>query len=313
MLSILSITGPIYLAILTGFISVRAGLFKASDMRLLGSFVLYVALPALLFTALSTKPFGEIIRPGYMTAYLIGSLIMVTLGYTFSRLVRGQGAAGAGMSAMGMSCPNSGFVGYPLGVLIYPDFAGVVLALNMLVENAIIIPFLLALASQQKGGRPVTAFLMAAGRLVRNPLVIALALGLVVSLLPFELPSVLTRTVGLFAGAAAPVSLFVIGGTLAGLAIGGVWKDAVPVIAGKLLMHPLAILAGVSIVAASGLLPLTDLEVKALIITGALPIFGIYTILAQAHGQEELSAVALTGTTVVSFGTLSVLLWYLGF
>jgi len=78
-------------------------------------------------------------------------------------------------------------------------------------------------------------------------------------------------------------------------------------------MHPLAILAGVSIVAASGLLPLTDLEVKALIITGALPIFGIYTILAQAHGQEELSAVALTGTTVVSFGTLSVLLWYLGF
>ena len=38
------------------------------------------------------------------------------------------------------------------------------------------------------------------------PLVIALALGLAASLLPFELPSVLTRTVGLFAGAAAPVS-----------------------------------------------------------------------------------------------------------
>lgn len=313
MLSILSITGPIYLAILAGFLSVRAGLFKASDMRLLGGFVLYVALPALLFSALSTKPFGEIIRPGYMVAYLLGSLIMVTLGYTYSRLVRGQGAARAGISAMGMSCPNSGFVGYPLGMLIYPDFAGVVLALNMLVENAVIIPLLLALASQQKGASPVTAFLMAAGRLVRNPLVIALALGLAASLLPFELPSVLTRTVGLFVGAAAPVSLFVIGGTLAGLSVGGLWKDAVPVIAGKLLVHPLAILAGASLVLASGLLPLDELGVKALIITGALPIFGIYTILAQANGQEDLSAVALTGTTVFSFATLSALLWYLGF
>ncbi|MCB1426367.1 MAG: hypothetical protein KDJ89_11705, partial [Notoacmeibacter sp.] len=68
-----------------------------------------------------------------------------------------------------------------------------------------------------------------------------------------------------------------------------------------------------SLVLASGLLPLDELGVKALIITGALPIFGIYTILAQANGQEDLSAVALTGTTVFSFATLSALLWYLGF
>lgn len=313
MLSILSITGPIYLAILAGFVSVKAGLFKASDMRLLGVFVLYIALPALLFTALSTKPFGQIIRPGYLAAYCLGSLIMVTLGYAFSRLARRQEPAQAGMSAMGMSCPNSGFVGYPLGMLIYPDFAGVVLALNMLVENALIIPLLLALASQQKGASPVAAFAVAAGRLVRNPLVIALMLGLVASLLPFELPGVLTRTVGLFASAAAPVSLFVIGGTLAGLAVGGVWKDAVPVILGKLLIHPLAILAAIPVVLSTGVLGLDDLDIKALIITGALPIFGIYTILAQAHRQEEMSAVALTGTTAFSFLTLSCLLWVLGF
>ena len=49
MLDILAITGPIYIAIALGYCLTRAGLFSRADMRVLGQFVIHVALPALLF------------------------------------------------------------------------------------------------------------------------------------------------------------------------------------------------------------------------------------------------------------------------
>mgnify|MGYP006156831297 CR=1 FL=1 len=47
-LTILSITGPIYLAVLIGYACTRLGLFAKADMRLFGKFVINLALPALL-------------------------------------------------------------------------------------------------------------------------------------------------------------------------------------------------------------------------------------------------------------------------
>lgn len=314
MLEILTITGPIYLVILIGFLTVKLKLFAATDMRLIGRFVLYLSLPALLFRALSTRSFSEIFLPGYMLAYLIGSLLMVAVGYGLSRAALGQKPATAAMSTMGMACPNSGFVGYPIALLAWPDFAGIGLGLNMLVENIIIIPLLLALAeSGSRGGDPWQRVVgQVLGRLVTNPLILALAAGVAMSFAPFELPQVASRTISLFADTAGPLSLFVIGGTLAGLPAGRQIGRAAWVIFGKLILHPLAVLAGLSLVLLSGLFTIGLTEQKALIVTGALPIMGIYTILAQKYGEEDLSAVALVGTTVLSFVTLSGLLWALG-
>ena len=56
MLDILAITGPIYLCILAGWASVRWNFSTKADMRVLGKFVLQIALPALLFSALASRP-----------------------------------------------------------------------------------------------------------------------------------------------------------------------------------------------------------------------------------------------------------------
>ena len=45
--------------------------------------------------------------------------------------------------------------------------------------------------------------------------------------------------------------------------------------------------------------------------TGALPMRGNYTILSQRHGHGAISAATLLVTTVVSFFSLSALLWVL--
>mgnify|MGYP000535330192 CR=1 FL=1 len=47
------------------------------------------------------------------------------------------------------------------------------------------------------------------------------------------------------------------------------------------------------------------------VLTAASPMFGIYPILAQKHGHDGPAAAAQMGTTVVSFFTLTLLLWAL--
>lgn len=103
---------------------------------------------------------------------------------------------------MAMTCPNSGFIGYPVLLLALPSVAGVVLGLNMLVENLVTIPLVLALAERGAGSRGswLQQVRETAGRLIRNPMVVGILLGLLVSIFGVSLPAVLTRAVDLFPG-----------------------------------------------------------------------------------------------------------------
>lgn len=309
MLSILSITGPIYLAVLLGYACTRLGLFARADMRLFGKFVINLALPALLFNALSSRSVGEILNPGYMAAYALAGLLMIGVGLVVARVLARQPLHYASMFAMGMSCPNSGFVGYPVVLLtLGGSVAGVGLALNMMVENLLLIPLLLALADLEgsRGGAGQVVLRTLKG-LVRNPMIIAIVAGLLASLLGWTPPLPLARTVNLFAQASGALSLFVIGGSLAGQSLRGMGPAVLQITLGKLVLHPLLMFAVLG-----WLVPVADPQLRtAVLLTTAMPIMGIYTILSQRHGHEGISAAALLATTAASFFTLSGLLWWL--
>ena len=151
MLDILAITGPIFLCIALGYLTTRGGLFDRGDMRVFGKFVINLALPAMLFNALDKHPIGEILNTSYLLAYLAGSLLTLGLGYTAYRRLAHTPALQSTCYAMGLSCSNSGFVGFPILVLTLAPVAGVALALNMVVENVVMIPLLLAMAERARG------------------------------------------------------------------------------------------------------------------------------------------------------------------
>ena len=62
MFDILAITAPIYLAIALGYGLTRWGFFQKTDMRAFGTFVVKVAMPALLFNALSQRKVSDILN-----------------------------------------------------------------------------------------------------------------------------------------------------------------------------------------------------------------------------------------------------------
>jgi predicted permease len=145
--------------------------------------------------------------------------------------------------------------------------------------------------------------------LARNPMVLGLLAGFVVSLLEWQLPSPVSRTVTLFAQASAALSLFVIGGSLAGLQIQGMRRQVAQIAIGKLLLHPLAMVAVLLALELAGLTPMDPQLRVGVVLTAACPMMGIFPILAQRHGRDGLAAAALLGTTIASFFTISGLLW----
>ena len=310
MLDILAITGPIFLCIALGYLTTRGGLFDRGDMRVFGKFLINLALPALLFNALSQRSVGEIFNGPYLAAYALGGLIMLAGTVLWYRKVAHEGMARSAIMAMGMTCPNSGYVGYPVMLLtLGAPVAGVALALNMVVENLLIIPILLALADMERheAGHWRQLVLQTLQGLARNPLIIAIVAGFLVSALGIPMPSPVSRTVTLFAQASSALSLFVIGGSLVGLKLQGLRTAVAQIGVGKLVLHPLCLLAVMT-----WLVPIGDPQLKvALLLTGALPTMGIYAILAQRHGYEGLASAALLVGTLASFFTLSGLLWLL--
>jgi malonate transporter and related proteins len=90
---------------------------------------------------------------------------------------------------------------------------------------------------------------------------------------------------------------------LAGLSLKGLAGDIGLIVLGKLLLHPLAVFAMLSFLSFDPTLK------QAAIINASMPMATIYPLLAQKYGQEGLCAAALVATTVVSFFTISGLLW----
>ncbi len=305
---ILGVTVPIYLTIALGYVCTRMGLFAKAEMQVFGRFTLQLALPALLFNALSQRSVVETLNLNYLLAYALGSLMVLVLGLWWARRVLGQSLSYSSMMAMGMSCPNSGFVGYPIILLSFGPVAGVALALNMVVENFLLLPLLLAIADAQ--GRPgqwKSVLLQTGKNVLHNPMIWGVVLGFLFSWSGLHMPAPVGRTIDLLAQSSAVLALFVIGGSLVGLQARGLQATVLPIALGKLVLHPLAMWAVLV-----WWVPIADPALRAAaLLTGAMPMLGIFTILNQRHGHGTVSAAALLVTTVLSFFTLSGLLWLL--
>jgi malonate transporter len=103
-------------------------------------------LPALIVRTFSQRSFSEVIDTHYLIAFALGSMVSMLAGLVMAHWVLKKPIDVSAISAMGMSCGNSGYIGYPLALLVLGPIAGVALALNMLVENLLMIPLTLALA-----------------------------------------------------------------------------------------------------------------------------------------------------------------------
>lgn len=308
MAQVLTITGPIFLLIGIGYLAVRSGLIQQSALPGMGRFVLHLALPALIFTTISRLEFQAIVEPAYLLVYGVASVVTLALGIVFSRFIRGQSLAASGVMGLGMSMSNSAFIGYPVLMQVFQDPPAQAFAMSLMIENILVIPLALAIieyGSSEGGAGPSFGERMqaVAGRLVRNPLLLAIAAGMLVSLLDPPMPAGVLRTLDMLAGASVSVALFTIGGTLVGNPIRSDLGSIAPVLAGKLLIHPLLVF--VLLMLSPGLSGQLRLS---MILLAAMPMLSVFPIIGGNYGLGRLCASTLLLTTVLSFASLSALI-----
>lgn len=314
MLSILTVTLPIYAVMGIGYGTVRWGLFKPEDMAVLSRYILNIALPVLLFGAVAQRDVSEVLNLSYIAAFAGAGLLTMTLSHLSFRLTdpdRGRAA----VAFMGAGFPNSAFIGFPIVASVFPDQAPVVLALNFLVENMIFLPISLIIfeLARAEAGASIPKLLRGiAWDILTRPLMIGLLLGTAVMVSGVALPTALVRFTDLLGGSVSALALVVIGGSLVGLPMQGNRPAALRVAGAKLLLHPAMAVVTTAALPLLGLAVLAPELHGALIISAAIPTFAVFAVIAGQYGKGGLASLVILFGTVGSFVTLTGLLMWLG-
>ncbi|PJE27683.1 hypothetical protein SAMN06297129_0362 [Pseudooceanicola antarcticus] len=311
MLTILTITLPIFGLIALGYGLCGLKVFNAGDIGVLGKFVMLVALPALLFHATASRSFSSLVDPSFLILLTLAAICTQLITWTLLRL-RGVGPGRRAIGTMGSATPNSAFLSFAIMQFVFPEEAASILAMNMLVESFMLQPVGLTMiasaSSQTHGFSPLRRIGSIALSVLKRPFILAILFGTVLSILAVPLPTGLVNLLELLARAASPLALFFIGGSLYGLSLKGNLGLAGFISACKLLLHPTVAFLLLTIAGLLALpLPPGNLY-PALILSTAMPVFGIFPIIAQGSGHEGAAALAVTISTALAFVTLTVLL-----
>jgi len=290
---------PFFLLIGTGYGATRSGLLPLEAVAHLTKFVFFFALSAMLFGFASTLEFGEIFDARLAIAYLIPTAALYLL-VTLVALRRGTGFAEAAVEAQCGVIGNVGFLGLPmLVILLGPQAAApiiLMLSIDLIVFGSL---FVAIIVGRREGGRGLQIVGRVLGGLLRNPMIMSIAIGLLWSYFALPVPGPIETYLDLLGRTATPCALFVIGASLAGksaerLSVAA-WLSGV-----KLIGHPLAVAASG---AAFGLRP----EILAVAVaSAAMPVAGNIYIVAQHYRvapQRASSAILIS--TVLSIVTLS--------
>ncbi len=307
MLSILLVTFPFFALVLCGYIAARRAFLPQAAIPGLNTFVLYFALPCMLYRFGASTPIAQLLDGSLAAVYLLCALIMVAFTIAVTRNQR-IGWNDASFGALVATFPNTGYMGVPLLVaLLGAQAVGpaiVTIVVDLLVTSSLCIA-LSRLDSADSHGVKVAAQKALKG-VALNPMPWAIVLGAVSSGMDLTLPAPVMQTVALLADAASPVALFTIGAVLARSQMNSVenipLKDYVPVALIKLVLHPLLVaLVGLSAIQLG--VPLQPLALTVIVLVAALPSASNVSLLAERFGANNgrIARIILMSTVLAFF------------
>jgi predicted permease len=212
MVSVLVVVLPIFALILAGWLARRLGVLGPHASGELNRFVVWLALPALLFDIVANATWSEIWRPGFVGAFGLGAatVFIATLAW---RLRASRSLADASIAGLNAAYANTAFLGFPLalGALgpasLTPTLIASILTVCVIFAAALV----LVEVGQQTERRPGRMALKVAASLVRNPLVVAPVLGGVFLAFGIRPPGPMETFLKLLGAAASPCALVAMG------------------------------------------------------------------------------------------------------
>jgi predicted permease len=294
------ITLPVFLVIAIGYFLRVVRFLPAEANRHLSRLVFYVAAPALLFRGIARESLSEVLRLDAVGMIVGITVLLVAIVYSCGARLS---PARRGVVTQGAHRSNMVFVGLPIVMNAYGTEAlgaaavligFMVVTYNLLAVTVLILPH----TEQGAGKRRVIGRTML--EILRNPLIIASAAGLVFSGIDWELPITLDRSLELVGRIAMPLSLIAVGVGLDLRRLRSELGTTVLVSSIKLVVYPALIYLGLHVLGYGG----TQLSVPVLIMASPTAVVS-YIMAQEMKGDGELAGSIVIGTTLFSLFTIS--------
>jgi len=304
MLSALIVVFPVFALIFTGWLVRRLGVLGPQSTSELNRFVVYLALPVLLFDIIAHAGWGDIWKPGFIAVFGLSSLAMFALAVVLR--YRKRHLADAAIDGLNAGYANTGFMGFPLALLVlgHDALGPTTIACIITVCVVFAVAIVLIEIGLQPEGKPHLVALKVGGSLIRNPLLVAPALGALVPITGVTIPEMLDHFIKLLGGTAAPCALVTLGLFLAEKreGAGNDARAAMLFVFLKLLVHPV-----ITWVLATQVFHLSPPLTHAAVLLAALPTGTGPFMLAELYRREAgITSTTILVSTILSVVTVSV-------
>jgi malonate transporter len=308
---------PVFALILTGYLCARLRVLDVSATEALNNFVVWLALPALLFQAMAGITWAALDHPGFVAAFGGGTAATFAVSFLLGhRADRGVAHRLADRSIEGLDAAyaNTGFMGIPLCLAAFGAAALVPAIIATILTACVLFAGAIVLIETDLGETPHlgATFAKVSGSLARNPLLVSPVLGLAAAVLHgvlgIALPAPVLRFTTLLGGAASPCALVTIGLFLSQSHAARETGIIFRLVALKLLVQP-----AITFVLAFEVFEMPVLWAHTALVLSALPIGTGPFMLAKLYNREAaITSRAILVSTVLSLVTVSALVAVLG-
>lgn len=304
---ILATLFPVFAVLGLGYLLARREFLSRQFLSELNRFVYYVSLPALIINGLAT---AQSLPPGTLSIFLIflvATLLCIGAAFITARFLK-LGRWQYGTFIQGSFRGNLAYIGIPILVYALRDYpkevsasivaqAIFVFAPTMILYNVVSVLLLIG-SHDGNSGKQIPSMLKG---IARNPLIIAAVIGVILFILPVQLPGAIYNTLEFVGRMAAPAALICVGGGMAVVSMEGRYRSAT--FASILKVGVTPVLAWL-ISLPFGLSATTTLI---LMIFAATPTaVASYVMAKEMHGDEAMASGAIVLSTVFSIVSLSV-------
>jgi len=309
MLQILEIVLPVFLVIGTGYLAAYFKVFTSEQSNALMRFATQIAIPCLLFLAISRLDLKAEFQLGVLAPFFIGALASFTLtslgawfffghkpGY---RIAIGFAGMFSNLVLIGLSIVELAFGAEALKpafaiVALHAPFCYVIGITAMEISRADGVGF----------GATVQAVIK---QVFSNAITVSLLLGIAANLLNLSPPEAVNTALELIARAALPVALFALGAVLVKYKISSSLGEISMISINMLILHPV-----IAYIVGRYVFDLSDDLLKVVVLMAAMPpgmnAYAFADLYDRAKGVAASSVMIATALSVVSISIWLVIL-----
>jgi len=279
---------PILFLIITGFLSRKVGILKQGDERVLSAYVYFFALPALFFVDLSETSFvAETLA--FIFAGIIPIFVVVALYVLLYAIFRFSKNT-LYLLTLSTVFGSLAFFGIPFITFAFPSQQSEQLATlaAATIGIAAIAVSITTLEFYRLGESPKTEGLKQVAKgLSRNPLIISIVLGILVSVVGVQVPSPAAAFLHMLGGTTSAVAVFMLGAFLYGKKYVNL-KKAFGLSLLRIVFLPILALATLT------LFNLPSMEHSVLVLMHGMPVAVSLSVLSQRYNFYKETIASLT-------------------